>query len=397
MVPIGTRALKLLFQGAPLAAPIEVEILEPRTLPPTIQFVGNAVDGGTDVVTKGDKSVIRVLVRDLDLDATPFERVRVRFNNVLVTPTRVEFVASHAMHMIVARLPDTTRPGLHEVVLVAGATESPGFRFKVSAVGTDPIGYWHRRVLDVLTETGEMKNPWVAPHARRYAFSLAELEGLDAERNVAFEIGLTRLFPFLLTSQLGYRRILGTHFEPGQDQQTQEVEHAIFGQSVRVTAFNVDLEHDRIPMADASVDLVLCCEVLEHMDVDPMFMLAEINRITKPGGHLFLTTPNISSARAVWKILNGYAPHFFMQYQRDRSPHRHNYEHDIHSLQVLTRAAGFETCVLKTIDVFEAPEPRGLLALNRLSMTTAFRGDDIFFIGRKVGVVTDRWPAGVYV
>jgi hypothetical protein len=86
-----------------------------------------------------------------------------------------------------------------------------------------------------------------------------------------------------------------------------------------------------------------------------------------------------------------------MQYMKDGSHHRHNYEHDIHSLTALTRAAGFETRVLKTVDVFEAAEPRGRRALDRLGMPTEFRGDDIVYVGRKTGSVADRWPASVYV
>ncbi len=265
--------------------------------------------------------------------------------------------------------------------------------------GTEAIEHWHRRVRDVMTETGEINNPWMEPHLRRYAFSMAELAKLNGDRDVAFETGLTKLFPFLLTCDLGYRRVFGTCFETAKrvDNRAHHSKISIFGTRVRTTAFNIDLEHDSIPLADASVDLVLCCEVIEHMDIDPMFMLAEINRITKPGGHLFLTTPNITSTRAVWKILNGYAPHFYMQYTKDRSPHRHNYEHDVHSLQALTRAAGFDTRVLKTIDVFEQSEPQVLLALSQLGMTTEFRGDDIFFIGQKIGPVADRWPIPVYV
>ncbi len=32
-------------------------------------------------------------------------------------------------------------------------------------------------------------------------------------------------------------------------------------------------------------------EVLEHFTADPMFALAELNRVLKPGGFLLLTTP----------------------------------------------------------------------------------------------------------
>jgi len=46
-----------------------------------------------------------------------------------------------------------------------------------------------------------------------------------------------------------------------------------------------------VPFGAATVDLVICAEVLEHM-ADPQAAVAEIARILKPGGHAVITTPN---------------------------------------------------------------------------------------------------------
>lgn len=395
-LPAGQATVELKLNGEPLPVSPLVELLPPAPLVPRISFVGNAVDGGADIMATGEKSVIRILVEDLD--PALVNDVRVRLDDVLIQPARVEFIASHAMHMITASLPQATHPGNRRITIIAGDQESPTQQVTILPVGADVLDHWYRRVGETLAETGEIDNPWIRPHQRRYAATFAELDRLDGERHAALEIGVTRLFPFLLTADLGYRRVFGTHFMPDRpDRKRERIAISAFGRRVTAVTFNVNLEHDPIPLPDASLDLVLCCEVIEHMDVDPMFLFAEINRIVKPGGHLFVTTPNIASGRAVWKMLNGYAPHFFTQYTKDRSPYRHNYEHDIHSLQALTRAAGFETRMLKTLDVFEEPEPRALLALDRLGMTTAFRGDDIFLLGQKTGPVIDRWPSTIYV
>ena len=45
-----------------------------------------------------------------------------------------------------------------------------------------------------------------------------------------------------------------------------------------------------IPCPEGSFDLVLCCEVLEHCDDDGA-VVAELHRVTKPGGALVLTVP----------------------------------------------------------------------------------------------------------
>ena len=52
-----------------------------------------------------------------------------------------------------------------------------------------------------------------------------------------------------------------------------------------------------LPLADASADLVICQEGIEHVP-DQLHLLAELNRILKPGGLLLLTTPSLSHMRA---------------------------------------------------------------------------------------------------
>lgn len=48
-----------------------------------------------------------------------------------------------------------------------------------------------------------------------------------------------------------------------------------------------------IPLPDGSLDAILCTEVIEHV-VDPMAVLAEFQRLLKPGGKLLLTSPLLS-------------------------------------------------------------------------------------------------------
>jgi ubiquinone/menaquinone biosynthesis C-methylase UbiE len=50
----------------------------------------------------------------------------------------------------------------------------------------------------------------------------------------------------------------------------------------------------QLPFVNGSFDFVLSSEVIEHM-LNPEQMLAEINRVLKPGGHVLLTTPNWTS------------------------------------------------------------------------------------------------------
>lgn len=58
----------------------------------------------------------------------------------------------------------------------------------------------------------------------------------------------------------------------------------------------------QIPLADASVDAVMCTEVLEHVP-DPVAVLKEFSRLLKPQGHLLITAPFAS--------LTHFAPYHF--------------------------------------------------------------------------------------
>jgi SAM-dependent methyltransferase len=53
----------------------------------------------------------------------------------------------------------------------------------------------------------------------------------------------------------------------------------------------------RLPFEEASFDYVLCSEAIEHLP-DQLAMLRECARVLRPGGKLFLTTPNLLSLRA---------------------------------------------------------------------------------------------------
>lgn len=57
-----------------------------------------------------------------------------------------------------------------------------------------------------------------------------------------------------------------------------------------------------IPLPDASVDAVMCTEVLEHIP-DPLTALREFSRLIKPGGYLLITAPFAS--------LTHFAPYHF--------------------------------------------------------------------------------------
>ena len=139
---------------------------------------------------------------------------------------------------------------------------------------------------------------------------------------------------------------------------------------------------------------VLCCELLEHLTADPMHMMAEINRILKPGGHLVLTTPNLASLRALAGILQGFHPQLFSAYIRPRNgvvDARHAREYTpVRDCASCWRIPGFEVTLLETGPFREEPKPEfGWVEhlLDRYLLSTELRGDGIYAVGRKAGPV----------
>ncbi|WP_051379810.1 class I SAM-dependent methyltransferase [Bradyrhizobium murdochi] len=69
-----------------------------------------------------------------------------------------------------------------------------------------------------------------------------------------------------------------------------------------------------IPVPDASFDVILCTEVLEHVP-RPIESLGEMIRIAKPGGRLFLTAPLGSGLhQEPYHFYGGYTDHWYRKF-----------------------------------------------------------------------------------
>jgi glycosyltransferase involved in cell wall biosynthesis/SAM-dependent methyltransferase len=206
-----------------------------------------------------------------------------------------------------------------------------------------------------------------------------------------------------LQTRLGYGEVRGCYYGPAGQVEQRSVQSS-GGEEFHCTLELFNAEKDRFPYCDEYFSTVLCCELLEHLTEDPMHMMAEINRILRPGGSLVLTTPNIGSLRAIQGILSGYHPGFFPAYIRPRKEGeepeaRHNREYTAREVSLLFHYAGFEVTLLDTGPFRDEPRPEHEWVkhlLDRYEQPSDLRGDGIYAVGRKTGPVRERFPAWLY-
>jgi 2-polyprenyl-3-methyl-5-hydroxy-6-metoxy-1,4-benzoquinol methylase len=125
---------------------------------------------------------------------------------------------------------------------------------------------------------------------------------------------------------------------------------------------------------DASFDTIISCETIEHLP-NPRRALAEFSRVLKPGGRLFLTTPNYMGPMGLYR---GYARLTGRPYSEEGQP--------INNFLLLPRTAGWVRRAglivsmveadghylpwpgrpIQTVHMFDAVRPLRWLALHSL-------------------------------
>jgi SAM-dependent methyltransferase len=204
-----------------------------------------------------------------------------------------------------------------------------------------------------------------------------------------------------LKMQLGYEEVRGCYYGPaGESHHRCAVSESGETFECRIDLF--DAERDCFPYSNDYFATVLCCELLEHLNSDPMHMMSEINRILKPGGCLVLTTPNIASLRALAGILQGFHPQLFSSYLRPKNgvvDARHAREYTPAEIRQLLEDSGFEVTLLETGPFRDEPKPEHAWVqhlLDRYYLTREHRGEGIYAVGRKTGCLRERYPAWLY-
>jgi len=149
---------------------------------------------------------------------------------------------------------------------------------------------------------------------KREAFYLSIIDQLGllkpGIKAVDLGAGFSRFSPVL--SQLGpHVTILddfggGGGIAHGQDAEQRKETDVVLNRlriKLGLDIIETDILCQPLPFPDKSVDLITCFHVLEHWHNSPKFLFDEIQRVMKPGGYIFIATPNsVNIRKRLWVL-----------------------------------------------------------------------------------------------
>jgi 2-polyprenyl-3-methyl-5-hydroxy-6-metoxy-1,4-benzoquinol methylase len=207
----------------------------------------------------------------------------------------------------------------------------------------------------------EKQRRYLAFHARRYAYALDVVSAClgEAGEGRLLDIGpgfltelLHRRFPGAIINTLGFRNPTCHHEERVRDHLQFDLNDAQFPE--RCPAFH---EHD----------VVLLCEVLEHLYTAPELVLACLKRWIKPGGFLIVQTPNAVALDRRVGLLMGSNPYPMIRTTRENPGHFREYTRQ--ELHLLGERAGLDVRRCAMQNYFNAPLPGYVRLLCRFKPT----------------------------
>lgn len=229
---------------------------------------------------------------------------------------------------------------------------------------------------------------YVETHARRFLETLRFMPKLPEGARV-LELGAVPYYMTVLLMRFCRLKVDPVSFYEVEhrDAATHTIENVKYKERFDFEYQAVNVERDIFPYADAAYELVLCCEILEHLLINPSHMLYEIHRVLKPGGFLLVTTPNVLRWGNVSSLLKG--RNIYDRYHGNGIYGRHNREYSASEVADLLEANGFAIERAATRNVY------GSDSLNRLRLFPD-RRDNIFALARSLHSPRTAFPEQLY-
>lgn len=289
-------------------------------------------------------------------------------------------------------------------------TQTKGFIVKAESAETAAMS--RQELLDAMwahipatgADSNEINDSYLQDHLERFRHVFSAVP-IGHGSGHLLEIGsITNTVPVYLNSlRYGF---VAAHSLVKSESWLSELALRPFTDQGRLRIDYFDFDREPSPYDDSSFDCVVCSEVLEHLALDPMNMMSEVNRVLKTGGRLILSTPNVASSAALHRILIGGNPYVYAPYYKSAGSNRHNREYTCFEVRRLLRASGFEVEKLYTFDLTKPPLSRRMLAYwcslpwqikRRAYLRRETWGQFTLIVGVKVGPIVERYPEWLYV
>ncbi len=250
-------------------------------------------------------------------------------------------------------------------------------------------------VMSFISDSAERH--YVMQHMRRFLSTLERIPPARSSADRMLELGSLLHYVPALNKYTGYQIVGADFWESDEKVSTEKLKQVKGKDEYQVELSNFNVEADQFPYPDKHFRVVLCCELIEHLQRDPLHMLWECNRVLQDDGFLLLTTPNIASARSIEGLLITCSPYLLSQYNRETPVDQHNHEYAPYEVGVALAAAGFTVVALEAEDVWLRSNPAIIELLQQLEISTDLRGDNLFALARKTGAPVERFPKELYV
>lgn len=212
------------------------------------------------------------------------------------------------------------------------------------------IDEWsHLRIIGEPREFSEHRREYLFNHLQRCLYTVSLIPEARKGQTL-LELGAA---PYLMTLFLQnlrqYHLELVNYFEQPAGSYSTPIMDMRSRKSLWLPYRQFNVEQDPFPYRSNSFDVVLCCELIEHLLVDPVQMLSEIHRVLKKDGLLVMTTPNVLRNDNLVSLLKG--ENIYQKYSGFGLHGGHHHEYTPMEMKVLLEATGFHIDLLETRDL----------------------------------------------
>jgi SAM-dependent methyltransferase len=227
--------------------------------------------------------------------------------------------------------------------LLAAAAPAPEPHAPIVTLGGIADYFWQRPLV------GQHRSD-MGFHATRWAYLLSHVEALVQQ---CPEPGAARILDIGVSLQTQLLK----HNYPGRVDTIDIVDSGIPAEGEQAIRFDLnELFYEERRPALGPYDVVVMCEVIEHLYTAADSALAGIASWLRPGGFVFVQTPNAAALHKRAELLAGRNPYMDLAtITRDEPPHYHEYTMD--ELTAAGRRAGLEVIDGEARNYFTGSRP----------------------------------------